>query len=275
MPRQLKYDIQNKLKTYFPVFFELLNNNPFDWFEVDECFGRKADEYMARQKKTDGTFPIQASLLIIIRRAVIEKEPDAIRLFEYMRNLFEQLADRTTAEEKKLITPALFGLLTNVDMKYLNFVGELSVLTLLKMRLPLTLLETERPLLLNDPDGTKIDFHFLNRNSCREYLTEMVNIHLTQKNTFSDEYIERLLDQKIRGKLLATGIDKNKTFLLYPVLWGGWDKIKVVADYYRDKNPQFENTSIPVGFVPFSDEHGQPVYKFGTIDTIFVNSTAQ
>ncbi|HEY4206383.1 MAG TPA: hypothetical protein VGM31_06220 [Puia sp.] len=269
----MKYNIENKLKTYFPVFFELLDNNPFDWFEVGKCFGKKADEYAARQERVNTSFPIQSSLFIVIKRAVIDKEPGAIRLFEYMRNLFEQLADRTTPEEKKLITTALFGVMTNVDMKYLNFLGELSVLTLLKMRLPITLLETERPLVPDEPDGTKIDFHFLNRESNNEYLVEIVNLHLTEKNTSTDEFIERLLDQKIRGKLLDTGIGKSKAFLLFPVLWGYWNEIKAVADYYRDKRPEFENTGTPCCFVPFSDESGKPVYKFGTIDTIFESST--
>lgn len=272
MPPILKYDIENKLRTYLPVFFELLNNNSFDWVEVDKCFDRTAGKYMERHEKTKTTFQIEAALVIIIKRSQVDKEPDAIRLFEFIRNLFEQLADLTTPDEKKLIVPALFGLLTNVDMKYLNFLGELAVLCLLKMRLPLTLLETERPLLLDKPKGPKIDFHLQNRDTGQEHLIEIVNIRLDEKNTASDDAIERLLDQKIRLKLLKKGIDKDSSFLLFPVIWGGWDKVKRIADYYKQKSPKFENTAIPSSFVPFTEPSGKPVYKFGTIDTLFKNA---
>ena len=37
---------------------------------------------------------------------------------------------------------------------------------------------------------------------------------------------------------------------------------------------EFENTIIPSTFVPFSDNNGEAVYKFGSLDTIFKNSSA-
>jgi len=60
--------------------------------------------------------------------------------------LFEELADILDEREKILIKGNIFGMLTNMDLKYLNFLGELSVLHRLKKTLPIKLIATKTPL---------------------------------------------------------------------------------------------------------------------------------
>jgi hypothetical protein len=74
---------------------------------------------------------------------------------------------------------------------------------------------------------------------------------------------------------LETGIKESNAFYLVPVLWGKWDYIRAITTFYEQHAPQFENTSTPVCFIPFTDQEGNPVYKFGTIDAIFENSKIQ
>lgn len=266
-------DIKGRLNSFFPEFAQLLDGNYLDWAKVNECFARKGNQYYKQYELTNETFRIEASIFNIITGS-IKGEADAQRMFGFIRNLFIELINSTTKDEREEIVPALYGMLTNVDMKYQNFLGELAVLNLLKSQMPLTLIQTERPLLLNDPKGTKIDFNFVDRESKKEWLVEVVNFRVFEKDIASDKDTKKLLRYKIKRKLLRTGITKSKAFMLVPVAWGTWDKIKKLADYYEGNNPQFENTTIPVSFIPFSDPSGKSVYRFDAIDTVFRNSTA-
>jgi hypothetical protein len=265
------FDIRAHLKTRFPGFFLLLGGNSLDWKSVNSAFAKRGARYKERLERTGETFRIEASLYNIIISS-IQGDIEAQRMFGFIKNLFSELVHSTTPSEKKEIKAALYGMLTNVDKDYKNFVGELSVLNMLKRQKNIILLKSEKPLISEEPKGIKIDFHLLHEDTQKEWLVEVVNIHLDDTNTASHDAVDFLLNDKIGGKLIATGIKKSKAFILVPVLWGYWDEIKIVTDYYQNKNPQFENTITPVCFIPFTDPVGEPRYKFGTIDTIFENA---
>jgi hypothetical protein len=267
-----KLNIQGTLRRDLPEFFKLLDNNGLDWTTVHECFANRGNQYHQRHRTTGKTFQIEASIYNVITES-LRGEADALRMLGFMKELFINLASKTTLEEKTFLTPALFGLLTNIDAKYRNFLGELAIINRLKNEWPVTILQTERPLILSEPEGPKIDFHLVNRDTQKEWLIEVVNFTMKESNTVSDQKIRTFLKRKINHKLRDTGIKKSKAFILTPVVWGNWDKIKILADYYQRFNPKFENTIIPSTFVPFSDNNGVAVYKFGSLDTIFRNSS--
>lgn len=267
-----EFDIENRLKIYFPILFELLDGNKINWKKAKKVFTRKFQEYEARQAATNSGFRIEASFYNIISSA-INKEPGAIRLLDFIQKLFEELTDGLNRPEKKLIKDNVFGFLTNMDMKYLNFLGELCVLNHLKRVSPYKLIDTEVLLIPEKKDGSKIDFKFLNTETKKDVLVEIVNIHLNEKNTADEVSIENMLTQKIGEKLLKKGITQNKGFNLIPVLWGQWTEIKVIGKYYEAKKTKFANTTTPVCFMTFTDQNGVMVHKFGTIDTIFENTT--
>jgi hypothetical protein len=274
MARAQDFDIRYHLKNRFPEFFHLLGENNINWRGVNKSFAKKAAFYQGRFNRSGRTFRIDASLYDIIIYS-LRNEPEALRMFGYIKALFAELTLSTTREEKKEIAPALYGLLTNVDYNYRNFLGELSVLNLLKKNMGLLLLKTEKPLFPEEPKGVKIDFHFRQPDTNKEYLVEVVNIRLDETNASTEEETAQVLNEKIPEKLLATGINRSKAFFLAVVLWGDWNRIVSAANYYRTTKPEFENTMMPVCFIPFTDLAGADVFKFGTIDTIFEGSNAQ
>ena len=253
-----KFDIENRLRIYFPILFELLNSSKIDWRKVEQTFSKKYTQYKNRFDNANSAFPVEASFYNIITSS-IKMEPGAILLLDFIQKLFEELTERLNEKEKKLIKPNIFGFLTNIDMKYLNFLGELAVLNHLKRALPIELVNTEEPLIPTKKNGTKIDFHFLNTDTNKKYLIEIVNIHLTESNTINDEAIGRLLHQKIGEKLLKTGIKESNVFQLIPILWGNWREIKAIEIYFENMQPKFENTLMPVAYVPFTDQNGNMV----------------
>lgn len=267
------FDIQEKLKVYFPILFELLNNNKIDWKMVEKIFFRKYEQYQKKRSITNASFQTEASFYSIIT-AAIKKEKSAIMLLNYIQKLFEELTDKLDDDEKKQIKNALFGFLTNIDSKYLNFLGELSVLNQFKTRTPFKLVKTEEKLANSGANNSTIDFKFFNPTTNGFEFLEIVNIHLNEKNTSSDEKINILLTQKISEKLLKKGIKENPKIFLVPVVWGNWKEIKLIEQYYNKVKPNFQNTGIPVAFVPFMTPAGKLVQRFGTINTIFLGSNA-
>jgi len=267
------FNIQEKLTDYFPILFELLNNNRIDWKMVEKTFAKKYEEYQIKHQKTNSPFRIKASFYNIIT-ASIKKEKGALMLLDYIQKLFEELTDKLDSDEKKEIKSTIFGFLTNIDSNYLNFLGELSVLNQFKTRTNFKLVKTEEKLMTSGSNNSTIDFKFFNPTTNSFELIEIVNIHLDEKNTSNDERINILLTQKISEKLSKKGMRENPRFFLVPVIWGNWKEIKCIEEYYKKNNPSFQNTGIPVCFVPFTRPDGKLVQRFGTIDTIFSNSTA-
>jgi hypothetical protein len=267
------FDIRGHLKHRFPEFFLLLAENKINWRGVNKAYAKKANEYRERHERIGQTFTIGASIYDIIIHG-LRGDVEALRALGYIKGLFNELAASTTTQEKNELSENLYAILTNVDLNYRNFVGELSVLYFLKKRMDLILLQTEKPLFKGEPKGVKIDFHLKHPGTNKEYLFEVINIRVDETNTDTQAHIGELLQSKISCKLLETGIQRSKAFTLIVVLWGNWICIRAVAKYYETAKPQFENTAIPLCFVPFTDSNGENVFKFGTIDTIFEGSSA-
>ena len=80
-------------------------------------------------------------------------------------------------------------------------------------------------------------------------MVEIVNIQLNEMESWSDEQVNNLLNQKIQGKLNRTGIRENSNFQLIPVLWGSIEELNRVNTFYKTNGISFRNTSIPVCYV--------------------------
>src|ERR1035437_4980494 len=256
------FDIQEKLKIYFPILFELLNSNKIDWKMVEKTFAKKYVQYQSKHEKTNAPFRIEASFFSIIT-AAIKREKGAVMLLDYIQKLFEELIDKLDSNEKKQIKNTIFGFLTNIDSKYLNFLGELSVLNQFKRRTNFKLIKTEEILLTSGVNNSRIDFKFFNPTTNGFELIEIINIHLNETNTSNEKSVNNLMTQKISEKLSKKGIKENPSFFLVPVVWGNWKEIKCVQKYYKNHKPSFQNTGVPVCFVPFTNSDGKLVQRFG------------
>lgn len=260
-------DLKGKLEIRFPILFKVLGKNKLDWKSITRTFVKRHKKYNKRFEQTGKYSIVEASFYDIIV-ASMKGEQSALRLLDYIQKLFEELDEILSDEERKEIVDNLYGFLSNIDLKYLNFLGELSVLNLYKRRSGYKLLATEEALSHTDIKGTKIDFTFLDPLDGKKKWIEVVNIHLNEKNTISDDTIERLLTQKIEEKITITKIKANPHVYLVPVVWGQYKEIKPVIDYLELNSYSFFNTIIPVCFITFTDKQGNRRHRFGTLDTI-------
>lgn len=258
------FDLEGRLRIYFPVFFELLGVNRLNWKSATKVFSKKVAQWI---KKAGGKeIKVEASFYNIIT-ASIQGNVSASQHLDFIKKLFEELIQRLNEKERKLIIPALLGMLTNIDRKFRNFLGELLVLNNIKKNSEFVLTSVEVPLLQGAPDGVKIDFQFLNPLTSNQLLVEVVNVHLNEVSDWPDSRVNRLLHQKIQHKLNVTGIRKNSKFQLIPVFWGSFEDLRRIHMYYQETGITFENTSEPTSYTTFSTSNG-PIHMFGTIRSI-------
>ncbi len=269
-----RLDVEGRLRVYFPVFFELLGDNKLDWTTAAKALTRKVNQWKA--KANGGTIRVEASFYNIIT-AAIEGNQQAATHLDFIKKVFEELIQRLDRDERRLIVPALYGLLTNIDRKFRNFLGELLVLNNMKRNTQFKLQNAEVPVVSSVPNGPRIDFQFLDVNKSSTLLVEVVNVHLTDIANWSDERVNNLLHQKIQHKLNITGIRKNPNFQLIPVFWGSFEELVRIDLFYRVSGISFRNTVEPTSFASFTRANGQKVHMFGTIRSIvdFYNSNQE
>lgn len=265
MPSTSGYDLEGRLKLYFPIFFELLGTSSLNWKTIDKVFARKVSQWIAKAGGQE--IRVEASFYNIIT-ASIQGNQAATKHLDFIKRLFEELIQRLSEKERKLIVPALSGMLTNIDRKFRNFLGELLVLNNFKRNPKFSLSNVEVPLFRNQPNGVKIDFEFLNSETSNPLLVEVVNVHLTDASNWSDEQVNQLLQQKIQHKLNITGIRESNGFLLVPVFWGAFEELMRIDRFYKQTGVSFENTSEPASYATFTTADGRLLHMFGTITSI-------
>lgn len=263
--KRFDLDVVGRLQQYFPVFFELLGDNRLNWKTVEKVLAQKIEQW--KLKAGAGTIRVEASFYNIITSS-IEGNPQASAHLDFIRRLFEELIQRLDHEERKLVVPALFGLLSNVDNKFWNFVGELLVLNNFKKQPHLSLISVEVPVDLAKPDGPKIDFQFLSAEKGSTLLIEVVNVHVHGCETWAEEQIKFIVSQKIQHKLNKTGFSVKQNFTLVPVFWGSYNDLTRVNSVYETSGISFQNTLPPTAFVSFTNVDREYVHVFGTLRQI-------
>jgi hypothetical protein len=261
------YDIQGRLKMYFPIFFELLGDNKIDWKAVTKVFSKKVKGWIEKSDKTGQNIRVEASFFNVVT-ATIQGHQLAQSHLQFIKKLFEELIQELDERERKMIVPALYGMLTNIDRKFWNFVGELCVLNYIKKLTGYKLEEIEIPVTTNAVNGPKLDFQFCDAEKTVTHFFEIVNVHLTDTQEWSDEKINNLLNQKLQGKLNATGIRINDNFKLVPVFWGQFDELQRIHRFYQESQISFQNTLEPMCFASFGYGDGSHTYHFDSIDSI-------
>ncbi len=264
--KRFNLDVVGRLQVYFPVFFELLSDNRVNWKTVEKVLAGKIEKW--KSKADGGTIQVEASFYNIIT-ASIEGDTRAADHLDFIRKLFEELIRCLDIEERKLVVPALFGLLSNIDNKFWNFIGELLVLNNFKKMMQLRLTAVEVPVLATKPDGPRIDFQFFDRQKQSTLLIEVVNVHVHGCGGWTDEQIDYIVRQKIDHKLNKTGIKSSRDFWLVPVFWGSYVDLMRVHSYYQSEDIHFQNTLEPTGFVSFTDTVSrQHINVFGNLSDI-------
>lgn len=185
-----RFDTKGSLSRHFPILFELLAGSDLDWKKIDTRLEQKLDDHKRKYERANSAVLVPTSFFGIIV-ASVTGNAQATSFLTFIRRIFEELTDKLDNEEKRLIRDNVFGMLSNIDEKYHNFLGELCVLNHVKRNTNFKLQETEVPVDSSQKHGPKIDFSFIAPQDSKKLLVEVMNIHLHLQNTLTSEKIHK------------------------------------------------------------------------------------
>ncbi|WP_126970223.1 hypothetical protein [Gynurincola endophyticus] len=255
--------VKDNIRFYLPAINDIVGDTDFGWGRVEKLF---SDELKKRTVKANGaTLMIEATIYDIIIE-VKKQNLQAMRLLSFFQRLLEELSINLTSEEKKIIKKNIRDLLTSFDLKFLNYVGELAVINnLIKSKnYRLEYVETKMV------SGKSIDYRIKKLENGKLYLVEVLNIHLNSDKVENDEEkIKTFLNHRLAHKIESKKSDKN--FFLIPVLWGGWQDIKIYSNYFKKNKMHLANVLEPVAYVSFTDPKDKTFYihRFGNVSNLF------
>jgi hypothetical protein len=255
------------LLAYFPELMKLANGLNIDWNRIDKLFSKKIQD---RIKQGNG-MPVTVEVTIYDIIVSIKKgDITAVGMMDFLNKMVRELSGRLSSDEKKLLKSNIQGVLINFDRKYLNFAGELAVLNNLLKSQKYTLKEVE----VEMPNGKCIDFKLESINNNSITYVEVMNIHLDEKKVTEDEEaIHKFLKGRIEKKFAEKkdGLKKDMQFFIVPVLWGGWEDIKVYSDYFIKHPYPIQYAIEPVAHVRFTDGINYFDHRFGRVSGLFNN----
>lgn len=264
-------DLKGRLEEYLPVFFELYDGKGRAWNKVSKAVYERHLNNIKKEKELNMPLIIEASFFDIITEALNGKRSARV-LLEYFKQLFKDLSNNLSDEQKHMIQKNLYGVLTNLNLDYRNFIGELSVLNNL-IKAGYDLLATEHRLDEQGLKKTEIDFLVCSPLDKEEILVEVVNIHLSDTNTKDSISIKNLLEGKLKPKYQDKKGDSKNTFYLIPVLWGSITELKQVIEFYEKNNFSLPNVMDSVCYMSFTKEStGDFYHRFGPVKNIMTNS---
>jgi len=254
--------VKENIRFYLPAIKNIVGDD-FDWERIDKLF---SDELTNRTEKANGeTLLIEATIYDIIIE-VKKRNLQAMRFLSFFQRLLEELSINLTTEEQKLIKKNVRDFLTRFNLKYLDYVGELAVINNL-VKSKIYRLENVEAKLTSEKS---IDFKIRKIEDGKSHLVEVLNIHLdSSKVESNDEKIRTFLDYRLRNKIESKKSDKK--FFLVPVLWGGWQDIKVYSEYFKKNKMHLTNVLEPVAYATFTDPKNETFYfhRFGNVSNLF------
>jgi hypothetical protein len=246
----LKLDVEQRLKEYFPILFDLLDGQRIDWKSINRKFG----EVFAKREKNfnnDITDKVQANFYDIISESLNENK-QAIRMLNFFRTLLQDLNRVLSIDDKLKIKKTLFNLLIEFDLNYLNYIAELAVLYTFINSKQYHLNRIESPL----GNNSKIDFLLDKSDGTGSVLVEVVSIRpMNFPNTTFE--IKKMLEEKLGDKihLKTKGSVEYLKFFLVPVVWGSAEDLKNVANFFKNGNKiNIPNVTELLAYCTFSSE---------------------
>lgn len=197
--------------------------------------------------------------------ATFQQDESAFYMLNYIEVLFKKLTIYLNDDERIKLKDTVYGVLTNLDHKYLNFVGELSILSNLMGTRTYRLVGVETGII----SGKKTaDFTLKSKDTDDRYLVEVLNIHLYERDRHPVEIIRNKLADKVLKK--TNGQQDYNQFYLYPVLWGNLKELRIVNEfYYNGGKIDIPHVEEPYAHRPFTSPDFPLIHAFSKLSALF------
>jgi hypothetical protein len=257
-----KIDVEANLKRYVPNIFKLLEPERISWSRVSHLYQKELMRRIEIINQTgQETLIVETTFLDMITQLLNGKE-HYYNLYRFINDMiFADFIQLMTLEERKLIKKTIYNLLTTFNRNYLHYVGELASLWKFK-KAGYSLIRVEELMDDEEPDKARIDFTLIKES--RGYFVEVVNIHLSDSNTLTPEIIGFTINGKIEKKI-KTFDESKKPIYLNPVLWGTYEELKKVYEWFI-KNPFKRQNILGLNaFASYEANNGEQMVRFGAI----------
>jgi len=251
--------LERNLREYLPAMVNMIIDDSFPWSRIESQFEKKIESRFAG-KKDNELVTVEASIYDIII-SVKSGKRSHLGLLLYLNSLFEELSAQLSNSEILEVRSAIKSLLLSFDKKYLNFVGELSVLNTLKKTSNIILHKHEYVL----PNNKSVDFDIEIKEPNMKMLLEVLNIHLNEDKVENDhDLIERFFMKRIQDKKNSKikGLDESINIHFIPVVWGSYDELLVYQDFFSNNKIDVEFAHEPMSFLSYSDDNGYYAFRF-------------
>lgn len=257
--------VKQNLSIFLPELVKFIGEEQFPWDEIDYKF----------EKKIDSRFSKTSSNLLIVEACILDQivsikkgHSDYNGMMDFYNKLFYQLNILLNNEEKNLIFNTIRNLHISFDLKYLNFLGELSALYKLKQTNNFTLLDVEKVL----PNGKSIDFDIMIKEPEMRVLIEILNIQVNPEKVEDDtnricDFINARIVKKLSSKKL--NLNEEWNIHLVPIIWGGHKELEIYNKYFKKNSIDLPLTYEPLAFITYYDNHKNYFPKFGAISSLF------
>jgi hypothetical protein len=263
--------VKLNISLFLPALLQITGEENFGWGRIDQLFSAEISKRLALAKGQPVT--IKATIYDIIVEAK-RGDSTAVGLLHFLNHVFEDLAKQLTPMEKQMLRSNIKKLLTTLDWRFYNYVGEIGALNNLMQTKAYRLQRIESPL----PNGKTIDFQLHHIQNGNSLLVEIFNIHLDSERVESDpaairaflthRLTEKILEKKIRLK-------EDVHFYLVPVLWGPWKDVEVYSNFFKVNKLPLENVLEPIALLTRSDGQGYYHHDFARVSTLLKTEIIQ
>ena len=275
---------RENLQRFLPNIFLLLNVEP-NWIKINSQINNDHQKRVTKwDEEHNDNVEVEPRFLHIydyplyyVFHFAFNGRKDALNLLDYFNILFGEISKSVQKDSIKIVTPILHNFLKTINRDYIHYIGELAVLDSLMKTKQYHLGAVERVIEKNKPTdashprkGKSIDFCVTEIDGGKNYLVEVRNVHVDDKNPDVVK-LRRKLNRKVNSK--SKNQQDGIEFIVLPVLWVTKHTTLIIIENQIKKWDKFQvdNTFEPFAFFPFIDEVGGTVFKFNRISNLFKN----
>ena len=126
----MEFDTKAFLRHHAPELFEIISETRVDWNRLGRNYKDRFEGLVAKHE-AEGVARYEASIFEILMHSS-QGRRDAAYIQNFFKETIQKLKTILTEQELKFIGDNIVGVITNLDMKYLNFICELAVLVVIK-----------------------------------------------------------------------------------------------------------------------------------------------
>lgn len=263
-----KYNVKSALEKNMPSVLRLIGNQNIFWTTINsglrdhlQKVRRELEESGESEIITEATF---FSFLIGNTQGKKETAP----MFNFFETTFTQLSERLSDNEQIHLCKIVKFILSNFDYRYLNFIGELATLNAYKSTGKYSLLNIEEK--IYSQKDIRADFFMRRDSDKREFLVEIVNIHLENRNLNDSLKIKRHIESKLKLKIEKTFFESPKREIyIQPIVWTeSKEQIKIISELYRKKKIAMNNVYVPMCYMSYQLNNDNYEHRFEYVTTI-------